>query len=99
MQNINLPRNAVNPATSENGLYVDLLKNWISELKNQLMEKNAVISYLTTQLVKTLAILTIKKNLKLAIAITLMTTMWKYVIKNQIILTAKGYPSQRKSMF
>ena len=85
MQNINLPRNAVNPATSENGLYVDLLKNWISELKNQLMEKNAVMSYLTTQLVKTLAILTIKKNLKLAIAITLMTTMWKYVIKNQIM--------------
>ena len=43
MQNINLPRNAVNSATSENGLYADLLKNWISELKNQLMEKNAVI--------------------------------------------------------
>ena len=51
MQNINLPRNAVNSATSENGLYADLLKNWISELKNQLTEKNAVISYLTTQLV------------------------------------------------
>ena len=49
MQNINLPRNAVNSATSENGLCADLLKNWISELKNQLMEKNAVISYLTTQ--------------------------------------------------
>ena len=49
MQNINLPRNAVNSATSENGLYADLLKNWISELKNQLTEKNAVISYLTTQ--------------------------------------------------
>ena len=51
MQNINLPRNIVNPATSENGLYVDLLKNRISELENQLTEKNAVISYLTTQLV------------------------------------------------
>ena len=50
MQNINLPRNVVNPATLENGLYVDLLKNRISELENQLTEKNAVISYLTTQL-------------------------------------------------
>ena len=50
MQNINLPRNVVNPATLENGLYIDLLKNRISELKNQLMEKNTVISYLTTQL-------------------------------------------------
>ena len=35
MQNINLPRNAVNPATLENALYVDLLKNRISELENQ----------------------------------------------------------------
>ena len=51
MQNVNLSRNAVNPATSENGLYVDHLKNQISELENQLTEKNAVISYLTTQLV------------------------------------------------
>ena len=51
MQNVNLPRNVVNPATSENGLYVDHLKNQISELENQLTEKNAVISYLTTRLV------------------------------------------------
>ena len=41
----------MNPVTSENGLYVDLLNNRISELENQLTEKNAVISYLTTQLV------------------------------------------------
>ena len=27
MQNINLPRNVANPATLENGSYVDLLKN------------------------------------------------------------------------
>ena len=32
MQNVNLSRNAVNPATSENGLYVDHLKNQTSEL-------------------------------------------------------------------
>ena len=51
MQNINLPRNVVNPATLENDLYVDLLKNRISELENQLTEKNVIISYLTTQLV------------------------------------------------
>ena len=31
MQNINLPRNVVNPTTLENGLYVDLLKNTISQ--------------------------------------------------------------------
>ena len=41
----------MNPATSKNDLYVDLLKTWISELENQLTEKNAVISYLTTRLV------------------------------------------------
>ena len=40
----------MNPATLENGLYVELLKNRISELENQLTEKNTVISYLTTQL-------------------------------------------------
>ena len=51
LQNVNLPRNIENPTTSENGLYVDLLKSRISELENPLMEKNAVISYLTTQLV------------------------------------------------
>ena len=50
MQNINLPRNVVNPVTLENGLYVDLLKDWISELENQLPEKN-IISCLTKQLV------------------------------------------------
>ena len=50
MQNINLTRDVANPATLENGLYVDLLKNRISELEKQLTEKNAVISYLTTQL-------------------------------------------------
>ena len=50
MQNINLRRNVVNSATSENDLYVDLLKNRTSELENQLTEI-IVISYLTTQLV------------------------------------------------
>ena len=50
MQNINLTRDVANPATLENGLYVDLLKNRISELEKQLTEKYAVISYLTTQL-------------------------------------------------
>ena len=32
-------------------LYVDLLKNRISEMGNRLTEKSAIISYLTTQLV------------------------------------------------
>ena len=39
MQNINLPRNVVNPATLENELYVDLLKNQISEFENQLRKR------------------------------------------------------------
>ena len=46
IQNINSPRNVVNLATSENGLYRNLLKNRISEFENQLTEENAVISYL-----------------------------------------------------
>ena len=50
MENINLPRNAVNPAISENGLYIDL-KNQISELKNQLTGKKGIISCLIKQLV------------------------------------------------
>ena len=49
MKNINLPRNVVNPATLENGLYVDLLKNTISQSEKQLTE-NAVISYLENRL-------------------------------------------------
>ena len=39
MQNINLPRNVVNPATLENEFYVDLLKNQISEFDNQLRKR------------------------------------------------------------
>ena len=39
MQNINLPRNVVNPATLENELCVDLLKNQISEFENQLQKR------------------------------------------------------------
>ena len=31
--------------------YTDTLKNWISELEKQLSEKNAVIDFLTTQLI------------------------------------------------
>ena len=52
MQNINLPRNVVNPATLENGLYVDLLKNTISQSEKQLTE-NAVL--VTWKIVCTLA--------------------------------------------
>ena len=48
-QNMNLPRNSVNPTTSENNLYVELLKNRISDLEKQLTEKNAIINFLTTQ--------------------------------------------------
>ena len=31
--------------------YKDSLKNWISELKKQLSEKNAIIDFLTSQLI------------------------------------------------
>ena len=50
-QNMNLPRNPVNLTTPENNSYVELLKNRISDLEKQLTEKNAVINFLTTQLV------------------------------------------------
>ena len=50
-QNVNLPRNSVNPTTPENNLYVELLKNRISDLEKQLTEKNVIINLLTTQLV------------------------------------------------
>ena len=50
-QNMNLPRNSVNPTTPENNLYVELLKNRISDMEKQLTEKNAIINFLTTQLV------------------------------------------------
>ena len=49
-QNMNLPRRSVNPTTPENNLYVELLKNLISDLEKQLTEKNAIINFLTTQL-------------------------------------------------
>ena len=39
LQNANLPRNVVKPATTENGWYVNLFKNWILELKNQLRKR------------------------------------------------------------
>ena len=50
-QNMNLPRNSVNLTTPENNSYVELLKNRISDLEKQLTEKNAIINFLTTQLV------------------------------------------------
>ena len=51
MQNITLPRNVVNPASSANGLHKDLLKICTSELENQLTEKNLATGYLTKQLI------------------------------------------------
>ena len=48
---MNLPRNSVNATTPENNLYVELLKNRISDLEKQLTEKNVIINFLTTQLV------------------------------------------------
>ena len=48
---MNLPRHSVNPTTPENSLYVELLKNRISDLEKQLTEKSAIINFLTTQLV------------------------------------------------
>ena len=50
-QNMNLSRNSVNPTTPENNLFVELLKNRILDLEKQLTEKNAIINFLTTQLV------------------------------------------------
>ena len=50
-QNMNLPRNSMNPTTPENNLCIELLKNRISDLEKQLTEKNANINFLTTQLV------------------------------------------------
>ena len=50
-QNMSLPRNSVNLTTPENNSYVELLKNRISDLEKQLTEKNAIINFLTTQLV------------------------------------------------
>ena len=81
-QNTNLPRNSVNPKTPGNNLYVELLKNRISDLKKQLTEKNPIINFLTTQLVTksqdtsvqtTFEIVSIKKVHELAIVIKLMT--------------------------
>ena len=39
------------PVISESDLYTHLLKNRIIELENQLSEKNAIINYLTMQLI------------------------------------------------
>ena len=52
-QNLNLSGNVSynKPITSDSDLYTDLLKNCIIELENQLSEKNAIISYLTMQLI------------------------------------------------
>ena len=79
MQNMNLPRNVVNQVTSENGLYVDLT------------EKNdAVISYLTTQLVTNSRNTSLSQNSRnidhskeLQIRNSTLTAFWKYVLKNQ----------------
>ena len=54
LQNFNLSGNVANnkPVTSNNDLYTDLLQNRIKELKNKLSEKNAIINYLTMQLIQ-----------------------------------------------
>ena len=44
---MNLPRNTLNPTTPENNLYVELLKNRISDLEKHLTKKNAIINFLT----------------------------------------------------
>ena len=51
LQNLNLPRNSVKSVISENVIYLELLKNWISELEKQLTEKNTIITNLTAILV------------------------------------------------
>ena len=50
---MNLSGNVSNnkPVNSDSDLYTDLLKNRIIELENRLSEKNAIISYLTMQLI------------------------------------------------
>ena len=52
---MDLSRNIVNnnkPVTSDNDLHTDLLKNCIRGLEKQLPEKNAIINYLTMQLIQ-----------------------------------------------
>ena len=53
LQNLNLSGNVINdkPVTSDSDLYTDLLKNRIIEFENQLSKKNAIINYLTMQLI------------------------------------------------
>ena len=53
LQNLNLLGNDANnkPVTWNSDLYTDLLKNRIIELKNQLSDTNAIINYLTMQLI------------------------------------------------
>ena len=50
---MNLSGNVANnkPVTLDSDLYTDLLKNCIIELENQLLENNAIITYLTMQLI------------------------------------------------
>ena len=52
LQNLNQSGNVVsNKPVASSGFYVDLLKSSISELEKQLLEKNAVINFLTLQLI------------------------------------------------
>ena len=52
LQNLNQSGNVVsNEPVASSGFYVDLLKSRISELEKQLLEKNAVINFLTLQLI------------------------------------------------
>ena len=52
LQNLNHSGNVVsNEPVASSGFYVDLLKSHISGLEKQLLEKNAVINFLTLQLI------------------------------------------------
>ena len=45
------PITAINPNTTQDNFYTNLLKNWISELWKQLAGKNAIIKFLSPQII------------------------------------------------
>ena len=41
----------INPNTAQDNFYTNLLKNWIAELEKQLAGKNAIIDFLSAQII------------------------------------------------
>ena len=95
LQNLNQSGNVVsNKPVASSGFYVDLLKSSISELEKQLLEKNAVINFLTLQLIskpqdKTTCKCSHRRIIKMAlITIKKTTPHWKkkLIMINQVKL-------------